>query len=115
MTREERALKIAEFEGKTNCVELSPLEQRFIQHGDYIMPDDYNKLHYSSFNGLMPIVERVNKSESAPMYFNFAKRFVTLRKKFFDKNKIRFHCKNTPLIDALQEAIIYYHENKEQN
>ena len=118
MTRDERAIKIAEFEGFKEEPNLAfPFQSRtsfwntertraFENENDVI---DY----FSSFNGLMPIVERVNNKRSVDTGIVITKYEIQV---YFTGGRptsvFVYNDSKYPLIDALQAAIIYYHENR---
>ena len=125
MTRNERALKIAEYEGWSEY-----------NKGDWINPEmfkgriqslDVIEDLYSSFNGLMPIVCEINKSsldqrnKYSHAYYIQIRADIAEVVEVFTNNRgnSEFDFTDYPytdaesLIDALQEAIIFYYENRE--
>lgn len=118
MDKNEKALKIAGFEG------FSKIESdidNFYKHKNSIVNSDLEEENdlideYSSYNGLMPIFERVNKTN----YFNkfkFKIDFdkVVIRQEYYIGKNIRIKFtelsyKEIPLIEAIMDAIIYYYE-----
>ena len=98
MTKNERAMFIAKYiEGFTARDQV-----KFAEYSER-----YEK-YYSSFDGLMPIIERINKDDSRDgidityeviAYGNHCK-YAT------------FDYKDNDLITALQKAILFYYENK---
>jgi hypothetical protein len=116
MTRTEKALKIAGFEGDNRNV-LIKLEtdkdgNLFYTKDEFLRGD---VSHYSSFNGLMPIVERINKSTK-----EILKIFITPDKIIIrNTEQMLWHSyyvidENYTLIDAFQDAILWHYRNKEQ-
>lgn len=111
MTRKERALKIAEMEGweksKIHAFPVYYYRNTSTRRALYQLESEY-----SSFDGLMPLVERVNKNFETHFAFDIdafeINVYVNLCATHFEL------CRFDSLIDALQEAIIYYYENKEK-
>lgn len=110
MTRAEKAIKIAEFEGWELISDL--LYKAPNKEGNTTLYRSYLVDVYSSFNGLMPIVERINiKHPTDRIEIKSNHVYCDLH----DRIEQGFHYgDDIPLIDALQDAIIYYFENKEK-
>jgi hypothetical protein len=113
---EERAIKIAEskYEGWKKKIVISDFPS------DHMLPiwckeseggiKEYTKLElintYSSFNGLMPIVERVNRSNDG-WIFTFDEGYITIAGNNWYQLYCSYQKENETLIDALQRAILY--------
>ena len=113
-TRAEGALEIAEFEGyipfEINQVAPASLHE-------YQQLKDYALKLFSSFDGLMPIRCRIHKNEQGNFQIKMFADFIEVRQiVFIGKNQrikiIRFDINDDfQEIDALQEAILFYHRN----
>lgn len=99
MNREEKAIKIAIFEGvepiiatnKKDCLDL-----------------------YQSFGGLMPIVARINSETIDIIVINYDMVEVAMGGEY---GTYKYFSYSNPdnIINALQDAIIFYYENLEKN
>lgn len=118
MTREQKALRIAELEGW----ELRSHKIRTIAQNLYISKEGaraserYLIKHFSHFNGLMEIVERANNNYyKTNTRFEISNLMVSVEThsywKYFDLE----NDSNYSLIDALQDAVIYYLQEVKNN
>lgn len=115
-----KAIKIAEFEGwklKIDSVQSEfyhkPLEFRGYCKGKEVHSIGSASMYYSSYDGLMPIVERVNNDAADKNYIKILLADVRVYYNCEYDFKAFDYGNTNPLIDALQNAIIFYHENKE--
>lgn len=75
--------------------------------------EGFNELdYYSSFDGLMPIVERVNseKTDNCIEVYSHCVIVSSINNTHLKTALCKY--KQGTLIDALQRAIIFYHKNK---
>jgi len=103
MTRTEKALDIAKFEGWTASTSIHTPQIMISKDHEF-----YNIDYLESFNGLMEIVEKVNKLfvyEGQGYHFSISPHFVTVGYGVRDEKLIEI---DDSLIDALQNAIIFY-------
>jgi hypothetical protein len=113
MTRQDKALKIAEYEGWELLKNGLYQNDDKTKHKSQVQQfKDEVIRKYIDYNGLMPIVERVNKIwcnnpdgfEITSFEINV---FVAGTHTHFESDRYE------SLIDQLQDAILFYHENKE--
>lgn len=128
MTRAEKALKIAKFEGwefdtyhfhKRGKIEVWGYFDK-TEKVEYYLRTILKRKHksklielYSSYDGLMPIVERVNNNSDENYCIKILLFNISVFKIYADDFKFFDYNEKIPLIDALQDAIIFYHQNKE--
>ena len=102
-----KALEIAEFEGYHLYYHENDMINIWYQKGfNPIVRKETLELLYSSFNGLMEIVFRVNR-EDRKWHFSFDCDYIYL----FSGGDYEFPINNNE-IEALQDAILFYHKNK---
>lgn len=94
--RDSRAIEIAKYEG----LELQPNIPMIQQINEYIDT-------YSSYNGLMPIIARINQSNCEWRFISMQRNLVYT---YFNEKWNAVSYEKKCLIDVLQEAIIYYYK-----
>lgn len=125
MTREQKALEIAKLEG-WEPISYTEITEDYYKDcfknvdSDLALTTQDLEYKYSSFNGLMEIVERVNKSQHnyqfsinyyySSHYKKIQEQWVRVECTNYEEaiNYRDFGYDNAPLIDALQDAILYY-------